>query len=745
MAKNFLTATANFDDFINLASGEINGHVIKNNETALKKAYAFFQSDSKLLLLNGFAGVGKKQIAEHLLSYMGKETLSFRFVCTESTKLDDIQLYLYRFLLQKTSLKDTSEIDAIDSLSEKIDFILSKINLNYVFVFYNFDILKDEVKPDILNYIYSFSSKENVKSVIVSRVFDTDIIPTEVKYVKLIIKALSKEIFEQYIREFGIKVTPAMVDQLYRLSRGYFFSICLSCKIMINQEYSINDFIVQYTNSGQKFDDFLAQTYYRLIVGTTKSAFNLFVKLHHGLNLKVLQTIGSYPDVILKTLSENFYIYKKGDLYYPAEFLKIQLEKIVGEEVSKKRLASYYEKQIELSPEDRDFLISRSALLEEIAFYKDIPIEVKADEISSQNISHEPDKIEEKPENIDFENLSPKEVFDKALEFFNSFDYIKVVNALTFLLSNKEKIAGSDVLYDTYYLLAKTYSKMQKWKYALYYYEMLEQHYKNVSDIDNLHFVQYETARVYYSCFRIIDAIKVLKTLCSVSKNNGVQSACNVLLGNIALTASNPQLAYEYYKEGVKYVDENTSNNIKMELFFKYAIMSDENNDMNNAIEYYQKCIEIDDEKSKYKALAYSNLGDLFYDNELFEEARDCFEKAYNSDKLNENEYGMYYALSKYLDLCDNKDKEKLVKTAKEVKEHAVKSEDYNAIVSSTIKLGDIYYDYPEPEKALTEYLEVYKIEDLEEHNLKVVKSRLEDIRARLGKEKFEELVPNYE
>ena len=57
MAKNFLTATANFDDFINLASGEINGHVIKNNETALKKAYAFFQSDSKLLLLNGFAGV----------------------------------------------------------------------------------------------------------------------------------------------------------------------------------------------------------------------------------------------------------------------------------------------------------------------------------------------------------------------------------------------------------------------------------------------------------------------------------------------------------------------------------------------------------------------------------------------------------------------------------------------------------------------------------------------------------------
>ena len=38
---NFLSATANFEDFINMSSAEINGHVQKNNESVLKKAFNF--------------------------------------------------------------------------------------------------------------------------------------------------------------------------------------------------------------------------------------------------------------------------------------------------------------------------------------------------------------------------------------------------------------------------------------------------------------------------------------------------------------------------------------------------------------------------------------------------------------------------------------------------------------------------------------------------------------------------------
>ena len=749
MGNSFLTATANFEDFIKLSSAQVNSHVQKNNEGILKKAFNFFQNDNKILLLNGFAGVGKKQIAEHLLSYLDKETIALRVVCTESTTLDDVILNFYKTLIKKTSVKEAAELDAIKDYSDKVEYYLSTLNLKFVPVFFGFDNIADEHKPEILNYIFSLSEKENIKTIICARTFDTDVIPESIKHVKLMIKALSKELFEVYLREFGIKITPAMLDQLYRLSRGYFYSACLSIKIMINQEYTLNDLIVQYTNSGLKFDEFLAKTYYRLIVGTTKSAFNLFIKLRHGLNIKVLQTIGSYPENILKTLNDNFYIYKKGDLYYPSEFLKQQLEPFIGEEISKKRLISYYEKQSALPLSERDITISRVSMQNEIAYYSGVELKNDAatqDEQQTQT-ENKKEEADNKPKPIPYQNMSISELINAAQESFNTYNYLRAVDILTFVLSKKESIIGSDLLYSTYTLLARTYSKLAKWNYAIYYYNLLEQHYAHVSDNENMHQMQFEKAFIYYHCYRIIDTIKILKMLLTVTKNNDIIARSNIILGNIALSAANKPMAIQYYKEGIDHLDDNADSKIRMELYFKYAILSDEMNDINNAIEYYQKCIQLNDSESKYCALAYSNLADLFYDNDLFEEAKDCFEKAYNSDKLTNNDYGMYYSLTKLIELTDKKEKDEIVKLAEEAKEHALKSNDDNAIINSTIKLGDIYYDYPSPEKALTQYLELYRrnIDEFGEYNLLMVKSRLEDIKARLGKDKFEELVPDYE
>jgi len=749
MGKNFLSATANYDDYSNRASAEINSHVLKNNDAGLKKTFTFFQGEAKILLLCGFAGVGKKQVAEHTLSYMDKDTIIMKYVCTESTKLDDIHLSFYNILRKKTSLKDTAELDGISEINDKINYILTKLDLNFVPAFYNFDNIKEENKQEILNYIFELSKRENVKSLIVARVFDTDIIPEEIKYVKVMIKALSKELFETYIKEFGIKVTPQMIEQLYRLSRGYFFSACLSAKIMVNQEFSVNDFIVQYTNSGLKFDDFLAKTYYKLVVGTTKSAFNLFVKLHHGLNLKVLQTIGSYPEVILKTLSDNFYIYKKQGLYYPAEFLKLQLESEIGDEISKKRLAGYYEKQIELPPEQRDITISRASLQDEIAFYKELNI--KPEESPQTEAGQEEQDAANQTEPVepeeDLMSLTTQELMNKAFEFYGNYDYLKTIDVLTILLSRKDELIESNNLFNVYGMLAQTYDCMKKWKYALYYYDILENHYSDLDKKESVQLVRFEKANIYYQSYRIIDAIKLLKDLTTHSKLKEVLVKSYVLLGNIALSASNVEMAFQYYKNGIDNVEESTEPDVQMELYFKYAILSDENHDMNTAIEYYQKCIAVNDESSKYKALAYSNLADLFYDQELLSEARDCFIRAYAADKLNKNEYGMYYSLSKLIELTDKREKEDLLVMAKEAKNLAVKTQDFNAIVDATIKLGDVYYDIPEPESALKQYIELYNLdrEEFGEENIKQLKSRLEDIKARVGEDRFKELMPNYE
>lgn len=748
--SNFLAATANYDDFINMQSGEINNHLQKNNEAILKKAFTFFQGDSKILLINGFAGVGKMQISEHTLSYLDKKTITLKCVCTESTTLDDIHLQFLDTLKKKTSLKTTSELDAIESMGDKIDYFISNIDNNFVPVFYNFEDLSEETKTAVLDYIISLSSNPKIKIIICSKTFDTDKIPESIKYVKIMPKALSKELFEVYLREFGIKITPAMLDQLYRLSRGYQYSTCISAKIMINRELTINDFIVQYTNSGEKFDTFLAKTYYKLIVGTTKSVFNLFVTLHHGLNMKVLKSLGSYPDNIIKMLLTNFYIYKRGDLYYPTDFLKVQLKNIISDEVSAPRLIKYYESQLKLPIEERDILISRISLHNEIERCKTPSPEdtQEPQQVSEAQPTQEQDAQTEptqKKEDV-YSSLSMDKLLELAKDLLNKFEYYKSIEVLGVILDRKSEFSEPDTLYTVYNMLAKTYEKLTKWQYALHYYDLLEQHYTSLNDIERLHNIQFEKGSIYYKSYRIVDAIKILKQLSTVSKDSKILAKVNLLIGNIALSTSNKELAKQHYKIGIENIDETFEKPLQMELYFKYAVLSDKNNDMTEAVEYYNKCINIDDKSSKYKSLAYSNLGDLFYENELFDDSKTCFEKAYQTDKENGSEYGMYYALSKIIEMTDKKDKDLLVKLALEAKDHALKTDDYNALLMSVITLGDVYYDYPDPEKALMEYLALYNegVEVIEEPNFSLIKSRIEDIRARLGKERFEELVPNY-
>ena len=66
-----------------------------------------------------------------------------------------------------------------------------------------------------------------------------------------------------------------------------------------------------------------------------------------------------------------------------------------------------------------------------------------------------------------------------------------------------------------------------------------------------------------------------------------------------------------------------------------------------NAFEYYTKCIAITAD-SPYKALAYSNLGACYFDNENYSDAEKCFQKAYEREKSNNNYDGIYY-VSMYL------------------------------------------------------------------------------------------------
>ena len=104
-------------------------------------------------------------------------------------------------------------------------------------------------------------------------------------------------------------------------------------------------------------------------------------------------------------------------------------------------------------------------------------------------------------------------------------------------------------------------------------------------------------------------------------------SACT-LLGNLYSDLNNSEEAYTYYKKALDSVDENIEKEILTELYFKFALANDDKNNINEAFNYYNKCIAIES-NNPYKALAYSNLASCYYDNENLDDAKICFEKAY--------------------------------------------------------------------------------------------------------------------
>lgn len=750
MKREFLNQAIGYEQIVNDNTGIAERYVLKNNEASIKKIHNFFSSDKNILLINGFCGTGKKQITEVFLTNIAPDTTACRFVCTPSSTINDLYLFLSTCLKSKFTADLEKDFNILTNYKDKVQFALSRIDSNIILVFYNFDDIQEDNKQEFLNYINALTDLSNVKIIIESRTFDSSTITNQDTYSKVMIKALSKELFESYFRDFDINVTNAKFEQLYRLTRGYYFYCLLTLKILVSQGMAIDEFLNQYFASGQTYDKYISNTYYKFIIGTTKNAFNLFLQLRHGLNATTLINIGAFPDNVLKTLSENAFIYKINDLYYPTNMLKEQLKNDIKDVVYKSKLVKYYTAQSELSPADRDFLISRESLLNEVAFYTNTDVTVKVEKEKEVQPKIEPTvevKEEVKKQNEEILNFTPEELLQKTENALSNHDYIQSLKFLSAILMNQDAYKNQDLINSSYYKLVIAYTKLGKYDYALYYLNLLEEFYRNSQNQIETQKMLYEKANILYCQNKIIDSISILKRILANTNNKLLIVKSNLLLANISLLANNRILALSYIKAGVANITDETDDLIKSELYFQYALLSDEHNDEKTAIEYYQKCTNLNCEPNKYTALSYSNLGEIYADKEMLEDAKTHFIKANELEIKTGNDYGAYYTLVKLVELTPRQEKDARIKMMTDARSYAINSRDNDSIISSTIALGDMFYDYSMPQEALIEYFNLYTQgkDIMEPENLDKLRARIQDIKARMEKEEFEKLAPNYE
>ena len=182
------------------------------------------------------------------------------------------------------------------------------------------------------------------------------------------------------------------------------------------------------------------------------------------------------------------------------------------------------------------------------------------------------------------------------------------------------------------------------------------------------------------------------------------------------------------------------------ELYFKYALCSDDKNDISTAIEYYEKCINInkDPKVNKFLSSAYSNIATLYLEKRDNAIAVKNFLQAYKIDEANNNYDGIYFSATKLAQIMQRKLPDKAIFYFKKAKQCAEKLNDIFYMASSLLALGDFYYGQKQDELALDEYFTALDLvkNDFSKDNIAKIEMRINDIKFRIGAEKFA-VIPN--
>ena len=162
------------------------------------------------------------------------------------------------------------------------------------------------------------------------------------------------------------------------------------------------------------------------------------------------------------------------------------------------------------------------------------------------------------------------------------------------------------------YKRQRLYKEIGDYQTAQHYYELVELFYKKNNEVINLNYLYYELTDLYFLMYKNERAIETIKkVIYSVDTPQSLMVSSCTLLGNIYSAMNNPDEAYSYYQKALESLDDNTTNETRAELYFKYALANDDRQDEKNAFEYYAKCITIGG-RNPYKVLAYSNMGSCY-------------------------------------------------------------------------------------------------------------------------------------
>lgn len=745
MDYEFLNISIEKDNIILPNSDKINPFLLKNSYADIYKAIDFIESDEKFLYIHGFMGTGKRQFINYITEFFSKDVIKLEYYCKNATVCDDI-LLSFIDIIDNISLSKAVNLNTkIMTLNVKFQQYVSSIKKPFVIILHSFDDILDNNRALVTECLSRILKENNVKVIISTRALNPDIIPGVSEDRKIFLKAFSKEVFKEFLNSNQVTAAERTLEDFYKYTRGYYYYAALTVKIIQSMKVDLSEFLQKFAQSGMSFDSYLGVTYINLIPTTIRNFFWFLRTIRHGLTLNALAVFELYDEFSINYLKTNLMIFQVDETIYVQDYFLQDIDISIPEKTEiklHKYIIGIYEGQLKEALKTRALLVSRQALRAEIEYHTDCINNIQKG-IKEIAPPVKEEKVTEAEAPKTEAEISISKQIEKASLLAKDKKYTDAIEMFLKILDTE----GLDLpsLVEVRSKLAKLYKQIENYSSASHYYELVETYYVHHNELINLNYLYYEMTDLYFKMYKNERAIETIKkVIYSVDTPQSLMVSACTLLGNIYSEINNPEGAYTYYKKALESLDENVKTEVLAELYFKYALANDDKDEIETAFEYYNKCIAI---SSPYQALAYSNLASCYYDNENYDDARNCFLKAYEIDKSSNNYDGIYYTAFYLAKIYLKDNSQKALEYLLEAKSSAEFINEEFYMLETSIALGDYYYSYPDKHKlSLREY---FKAKTLAQRlgktvDMTKIEQRIKDMKLRMSSEDFTEIEKKY-
>ena len=769
-----------------------NRFFLANNEKQIEKMCSFLKSDLNIFLISGFKGSGKSLLCNFISDFINPQVYVINYRCFETTILDDLLLSFFdsfhKFVLQNRF--QAPKIKA-ENFTQKIDSYFNSINAPILIVIKDFDEILKPNKKEILSFISHICNFSNVKILITSKTFNYSEFEGA-KYDTMSVMPLTQEYFEKYLKSSGIKQIGVLSTELYKKTKGYFENVFLSVKIIGLRKYSLGQFLELYSKSLMNFSEFIVREALSLVDPVSMHLFRLLAMMKIPIGTNLLNSLHLYNPERINFFIENGILSQddKNCIYLDENFRAVTEQQIPDNIASKLHSSciDLYNTQLPLKPTERDLLLSRQTMRNEIEYHslfipkkiyrkkeEKIPdnanlINEKADN-NPNPVSETQKTKEEKYKQINFiiedetvldniassikdfvkQNEQKKEFVNEnsglgltkllnlAKQQESQFNFKQAIMLYQTALTKKDDDGFYNFLPKIYIKLAQNYKKLSSWYESLEYYTQAQDYYYNAGNPDKVNEIKFEIANIYYTIYKTDNAKVILNNL---QNDKTISSELKIkvylLLGKISENNSD---SLKFYQKAILDINESeVSKDILSELYYKYAALCDETDNIKQAAIYYKKCIEIDEnpKTNHYLSRSLSAIAQLYYEsgnNNLYEK---YFSQSIKIDTELNNFEGLYYSYMRLYDISEIDDEK--FEYLKKACNCAQKLNEPYYIEESNTELGKYYYGNNEFDLAYNCFITAKKYSK----NPIIINSKISEINQKLGSDLFKKLEDKY-